>query len=63
MDKNFELRLQLRAIQAIRSKLPSHMWDDLSSLIVEDRQKIEGHLKKTDADLDRTLFGLLDTFK
>ena len=59
---NSELKLQLRAIQALRRHLPAHLWHQMGNLIADDRAKQEAHLRKPDSEIDKTLFGKLDAF-
>jgi hypothetical protein len=57
--RDIDQRLLVRQLAVSRRSIPSCQWGSIADAIVADRQNGEKHLRKPQADVDRTLFGLL----
>jgi hypothetical protein len=61
--QDIDQRLLTRQLAVSRMAMPSCRWPAVADAIVADRRTGEKHLRKPDADIDRTLFGLLPELK
>jgi hypothetical protein len=61
--RDIDQRLLVRQLAVSRRSIPSCQWGSIADAIVADRQSAEKHLRKPQADIDRTLFGLLPELK
>lgn len=61
--RDIDQRLLVRQLAVSRQSLPSCQWATIADAIVADRRNGEKHLRKPEADVDRSLFGLLPELK
>lgn len=61
--RDIDQGLLVRQLAVSRRSIPSCQWASIADAIVADRQNTEKHLRKPQADVDRTLFGLLPELK
>ena len=61
--REIDQQLLSRTLASVRRHMPAHAWSEYADAIVADRRAREGHLRKPDEEVDRSLLAELPAFQ